>query len=114
MRDKQLLSGRVLPDPSLLVVPVMKTAEALLSELIEQVRPPKGCAIKLIECLGNGFLNWIIIGGDMTDAQRERFNNKVLHLCQTDPRVDWSTVSESEDSRRTIIYSDTGTTDGKY
>lgn len=85
----------------------MKTAEALLSELIEHVRPSKGCPIKLIECSDNPFLNWIVIGGDMTDVERERFNTKVLHLCQTDPRVDWSTVDESKDLRRMITYLDT-------
>jgi hypothetical protein len=84
--------------------PVMKTAEALLSELIEHARPPKGCTIKLMECLDNTFLNWIVIRDNMTDAGRERFDKKILHLCQTDPRVDWSAVNESEDSRRVIIY----------
>ncbi len=82
----------------------MKTAEALLSELIEHARPPKGCTIKLIECLDNTFLNWIVIRGDMTGTGRERFDKKVLYLCQTDPRVDWSAVKESEDSRRVLVY----------
>ena len=82
----------------------MKTAEALLSELIEHVRPPQGCTIKLIEHLDNTFLNWIVIRGDMTNADRERFDKKVLHLCQTDPLVDWSGVNESEDSPRALVY----------
>ncbi len=32
--------------------------------------------------------NWIVIRGDMPDAERERFDKKVIQLRQTDPQVD--------------------------
>jgi len=86
----------------------MKTAEAFLSELIEHAWPPKRCLIKLMECRSNPpkALNWIVIRGDMTDTERERFDKKVLHLCQTDPQIDWSAVNEKEGSYRAIIHVD--------
>ncbi len=86
----------------------MKTAETLLSELIEHARPPKGCPIKLKEWPASALTirNWIAIRGDMPDAERERFDKKVVQLRQTDPHVDWSAVNESEDSRRVLLYLD--------
>ena len=83
----------------------MKSAEALLRELVEDVRPPKGCPIKLKEWPANHLTlrNWIAIGGDMEDPERERFNKKVVQLRRTDPQVDWSAVNEREDSRRVIL-----------
>jgi hypothetical protein len=79
----------------------MKKAEALLSELVELVRPPKGCRVKLKEWPTNELTlrNWIAIRGDMPDAE-------VVQLRQTDPHVDWSAVNESEDLRRVLIYLD--------
>jgi len=43
----------------------MKKAEALLSELVEHVRPPKGCPVKLKEWPANELTirNWIAISG---------------------------------------------------
>ncbi len=84
----------------------MKTAEALLSELIAHVRPPKECPITLKEWPANTLTikNWIAIRGDLPDAERERFDKKVAQLCQTDPQVDWSAVNAREDSRRFILY----------
>ena len=84
----------------------MKTAETLLSELIEHVRPPKGCPIKLKEWPANAITvrNWIAIRGDMPDAERERFDRKVVELRRTDPQVDWSSVDTQEESRRVIHY----------
>jgi hypothetical protein len=42
----------------------------------------------------------------MPDAERERFDKKVVQLRQTDPHVDWSAVNESEDLRRVLLYLD--------
>ncbi len=86
----------------------MKTAEALLSELIAHVRPPKECPITLKEWPANALTtkNWIAIRGDLPDAERERFDRKVAQLRQTDPQVDWSAVNSREDSRRFILYLD--------
>ena len=88
----------------------MKAAEELLAELIEHVRPPKDCPIKLKEWPANAVTikNWIVIRGDMPDAERERFDKKVIELRQTHPQVDWSAINEREDSRRVILYIDRG------
>lgn len=87
----------------------MKTAELVLAELVEHVRPPKECPIKLKEWPAHAALtnrNWIAIRGDMPDAERERFDKKVIQLRRTDPQVDWSAVNEREDSRRVVLYID--------
>jgi hypothetical protein len=63
----------------------MKTAELLLAELVKHVRPPKDCPIKLKEWPAAAALtnrNWIAIRGDMPDAERERFNEKVIHSVE--------------------------------
>jgi hypothetical protein len=86
----------------------MKTAEELLAELVEYVRPPKECPIKLKEWPANHITlrNWIAIRGDMAGPERERFDKKVGQLRQTDPQVDWSAINEREGSRRVILYID--------
>jgi len=50
----------------------MKTAEELLAELIEHVRPPKECPIKLKEWPANHITlrNWIAIRGDLVGPER--------------------------------------------
>jgi hypothetical protein len=87
---------------------MMKTAEELLSELVEHVRPPKGCPIKLKEWPANHITlrNWIAIRGDLVDQERGRYDKKVAQLRQTDPQVDWSNVNSREGSRRVILYLD--------
>ena len=108
MRNRE--RAEQLPEPWIAEteVSVTKTAELLLAELIEYVRPPKGCPIKLKEWPANHVTlrNWIAIRGDMADEKRARFDNKVVQLRQTDPQVDWSAVTAREDSRRVILYLD--------
>ncbi len=85
----------------------MKTAEELLRELVDSVRPPKGCPIKLKEWPATTQLsarNWIAICGDLPDEQRARYQQKIVHLRQKDPLVDWSAIVTSEDSRRVLLY----------
>jgi hypothetical protein len=86
----------------------MKTAEELLAELIEHVRPPEECPIKLKEWPANHITlrNWIAIRGDLVDQERGRYDKKVAHWGQTDPQVDWSNVNSREGSRRVILYLD--------
>ena len=86
----------------------MKTAEDLLAELIEHVRPPKGCPIKLKEWPANHITlrNWIAIRGDLVGPERERYDKKVTQLRRTDPQVDWSNVNSREGSRRVILFLD--------
>jgi hypothetical protein len=86
----------------------MKTAQELLTELVADVHPPKDCPIKLKEWPATviSIRNWIAIRGDMPDAERERFDKKVVQLRRTDPYVDWSAVDNREDSRRVVLYID--------
>ena len=86
----------------------MKTAEALLSELVEHVPPPKGCPIKLKEWPANHVTlrNWIAVRGDMATRSANFSIRKCFNLRQTDPQVDWSAINEREDSRRVILYID--------
>jgi hypothetical protein len=86
----------------------MKAAEKLLAELVADVRPPKGCPIKLKEWPASTLTihNWIAISGDMPDAERTRYKQKVVQLRLTDPQVDWSAVPTSEGSRRVILFLD--------
>jgi hypothetical protein len=87
----------------------MKTAEELLRELVDNVRPPKGCPIKLKEWPATELTvrNWIAICGDMPAPERARYDRKVVQLRQKNPQVDWSAVMTSEDSRRVILYLET-------
>jgi len=91
----------------------MKTAEELLTELIEHVRPPKECPIKLKEWPANHITlrNWIAIRGDLVGPERERYDKKVTQLRQTDPQVDWSNVNSREGSRRVILFLDQDSVD---
>ncbi len=91
----------------------MKTAEELLAELIEHVRPPKECPIKLKEWPANHITlrNWIAIRGDLVGPERERYDKKVTQLRRTDPQVDWSNVNSREGSRRVILFLDQDSVD---
>ena len=84
----------------------MKTAKELLAELVAQARPPKECPIKLKEWPATHVTlrNWIAIRGDLTGAERERYDKKLAQLRQTDPQVDWSDVNSREGSRRVILF----------
>ena len=86
----------------------MRTAEELLAELVEHVRPPKECPIKLKEWPANTITlrNWIAIRCDLTGEERERYDNKIAQLRQTDPQIDWSNVSSRDGPRRVIVYRD--------
>jgi hypothetical protein len=86
----------------------MKTAEGLLAELVGYVRPPQECPIKLKEWPANQITlrNWIAIRGDLTGEERQRYDNKITQLRQTDPQIDWSNVSSRDGSRRVIVYRD--------
>jgi hypothetical protein len=84
----------------------MKIAKELLAELVEHVRSPKECPIKLKEWPATQLTlrNWIAIRGDMTGAERERYDKKLAQLRHTDPQVDWSAVNSREGSRRVILF----------
>jgi hypothetical protein len=70
----------------------MKTAEAMLKELLLHVRPPRGCAIVLTERESSGpkNLNWVASAGITAPHLADLFAEKVAELRKTDPKIDWS------------------------
>jgi hypothetical protein len=79
----------------------LKTANALLDELLLHVKPPRGCAIELIERNTND-PNWIAAAGIMDLSGNGRFSSKVADLQKSDPIVDWSAAAERRGDRRRI------------
>jgi hypothetical protein len=78
----------------------MKTASQLLQEIILAVQPPRGIAIALTDGAGNP--NWIA-GAGIMDAERTRaFTAQVAKLRQSDPAIDWSSVTELDGDRGRI------------
>jgi hypothetical protein len=80
----------------------MKSAEAMLNELIRHVRPPRGCAIVLTERESSGPSdpNWVAASGTMEAPKTLRYTEKVSELRRTDPQIDWSDVKVLIGSRR--------------
>jgi hypothetical protein len=79
----------------------MKKATELLDEILRYVRPPRGCAITLTEVL-DGEPNWDAGTELMPDDALGRFNTKIAAFRKSEPRVDWSDVTEREDGRRRV------------
>jgi hypothetical protein len=80
----------------------MKTAEAMVQELLRYVRPPKGCAIVLTERPSSGPTdpNWVAAAGDMEIQKNSRFMEKVAELRKTDLEIDWSDAEGPAGKRR--------------
>jgi hypothetical protein len=73
----------------------MKTAEAMLNELVLHVRPPRGCAIVLTEWKSNGPTdpNWVAASGIMEAKKLVHYSEKIAELRKTNPLIDWSDVN---------------------
>ncbi len=70
----------------------MKTAQAILKELILHVSPPAGCAIVLTEesSRGSAEPNWIAACGNLEARKLARYNEKLIELRKADPIIDWT------------------------
>ena len=83
----------------------MRTARAVLEELVLHVQPPKGCAIVLTE---RPFRtpcdpNWIATVGPMGPEYGKRYTAKVAELRHTDLRIEWSEVTSADGPRRVAL-----------
>jgi hypothetical protein len=82
----------------------MKHAEAMLREIVLHVRPPRGCAIVLLEWESKRAEdeNWVASVGIMDADRVLRFTGKVAELRKTDPIIDWSEVQIRWGSQRRV------------
>ncbi len=87
----------------------MKAAEAILTELVQHVRPPRGCAIVLSEWKstgpsGSADPNWVAATGNMGPQKLIRYSKKIVELRKSDPKIDWSGVKILAGSRRVALW----------
>src|SRR5262245_37867479 len=84
----------------------MKSAEAMLEELVSHVRPPRGCAIVLTEWKSGGPTepNWVAATGNMEAQKLARYNEKIAELRKTDPQIDWSDVKILRGPHRVVLW----------
>lgn len=83
----------------------MKSAQAVLREIVEYVRPPAECAIVLTEWdFGPAKRNWVAACGYMEEEKLRRFNEKDLELRKSDPTIDWSSETIGESGRRRVVH----------
>ena len=78
----------------------------MLREITLHVRPPRGCAIVLLEWEPKvpNDQNWIASYRNMDPACLLRFNEKVAALRKTDPIIDWSEVQIRLGSHRRASF----------
>jgi hypothetical protein len=79
----------------------MKTALQLLTELLHDACPPRGCAIVLTE-EADATPNW---SGEIRLVSLDvlsRYNDKCGELRKSDPQIDWSCVTEQVNGQRRI------------
>jgi hypothetical protein len=83
---------------------VVRSANAVLQELVLHVRPPRGRAIVLTERTpsGPGDQNWVEAIGLIGNEVARHFTEKVAALRKSDPQVDWSGVEILPGCRRRV------------
>jgi hypothetical protein len=83
----------------------MKTAKQLFDELVQFVRPPKGCVLEVVEQKpnSNSDQNWTATAGaSLSGEAGDRFSAKVSELRKSSHHVDWSNVTDRRDGRRRL------------
>jgi hypothetical protein len=85
---------------------LMKHAEAMLEELVRYVRPPRGCAIVLMECKSTGPTNsnWVAASGNMELQEFIRYSEKIAEWRWKAPQIDWSGVKVLAGQRRVVVW----------
>jgi hypothetical protein len=71
----------------------MKTANAILTELVEACQPPPRCTIVMTETIPDETdeQNWLVACGPMENTRKAAlFSSKVAELRLTEPTIDWS------------------------
>jgi hypothetical protein len=84
----------------------MRSADAVLNELVLHVQPPLGCAAQLSErpSTGPGDPNWVATAGIMDAERTLRFSGKVAELRKSDTEINWSNVKISTSAGRVALY----------
>jgi hypothetical protein len=84
----------------------MRSANAVLRELVLHVQPPRGCAIVLMEWASSGPVdpNWVIATGNMAPPQMQRYTERVAELRKSDTEIDWSDVAMPVGHRRVALW----------
>jgi hypothetical protein len=82
----------------------LKTANALLDEFLQHVRPPKGRAIVITENVPNGpdDTNWVATTGLMDLAASARYTAMVVAATKSDRLIDWAGVTYRVGSHRRV------------
>jgi hypothetical protein len=83
----------------------MKSAKALLEELIRHVNPRRGLVIEVREMPSTGAddPNWVAATGAMDIPRTRRFSDKVAALRKSDPIIDWSNVDGQSGQLRVAL-----------
>ncbi len=83
----------------------MRPAAEILKELALHVRPPRGCAIVLMEWKSSvpPEPNWVAASGIMQGQTLARYSEKIAELRKTDPEIDWSNVKIIDGLRRVLV-----------
>ena len=78
-------------------VAALKSANQLIDEIVNYVKPPEPLAIVILERTpkGDSKFNWTVGAPAMVDEAAARFAHKVSELRRTDPQIDWSAVHKS-------------------
>lgn len=82
----------------------LKSAEELLEDLLQAVRPPKGVAIVLRERKPTDQLdaNWVVATGNLPPDAMTKYSSAVIEMRRQNPRIDWDDVTEREGEWRRI------------
>jgi hypothetical protein len=82
----------------------VRTAETILDEILDHVRPNKGCAVVILERASKSANNpnWVASSGVMTSDQNTRFSTRVAALRRSDTLVDWENIVERDGEWRRV------------
>lgn len=83
----------------------IKTAGALLTELVKSVKPPSGCPMQITELkpASSDLPNWAASVRDLPREAHIFYESAVIELRRQNPVVDWDGVPASPDGERRII-----------
>lgn len=81
-----------------------KSAEELIDEFVQEVRPPEGIAITLTEQSTKiaEDRNWTLRAVSMPPTAMTRYIHAVYALAHRHPRVDWTRIADHDFGRRRI------------
>ena len=81
---------------------MLKSAEAVLNDLLRDGRGPRDCPVMITEN-ATATPNWTATAGEMPDVDAARFARKLGELRRIHPKLDWSAVNPWPGSKRRQI-----------